>query len=216
MDHVFSDREDYSEVEDVYDAKNQGLDLALDCASQFAADQYRSYLDWFIDAKIPVSGPIVDLGCDIGICTCFYASVYPDAEVLGVDNHESSVRIATELAEKLQLRNVRFAKGDFIEPPIAALGGISAGLICSTLAVYENVTGNSEIDGQAYESLADMIRHTLRSGGTLVSVEPNQLESWFEAIGEYFNAVSRETIAFSDAIGRMAHVTAMVASAGSA
>jgi SAM-dependent methyltransferase len=208
---VFSDRVDYSEADDVYDVKNQTLGVALDCASQFTADQYRAYLDWFVDANISPSGPIIDLGCDIGICTCFYASQHPDLSVIGLDNHESSVRIAIELAEKLQLRNVRFVCGDFMEPPITELAEIKAGLICSTLTVYENVTGERDQDILAFSSLVDAIAARLKRGGILVSVEPTQLPTWFETIADHLRPEPSERLTFFDAMGQVAEVTAMTA-----
>lgn len=208
---VFSDRVDYSEVDDVYDVKNQTLGVALDCASQFTADQYRAYLDWFVDAEISPPGPIVDLGCDIGICTCFYATLFPDLPVIGVDNHDSSVRIATELAEKLQLCNVRFVCGDFMEPSIAELQGIKAGLICSTLTVYENVTGDHEEDLRSFASLVNTIASHLAQGGMMVSVEPKQLPTWFDTVASRLKPGPCEQVTFFDAMGRIAQVTAMTA-----
>jgi hypothetical protein len=208
---VFSDRVDYSEADDVYDVKNQTLGLALDCASQFTADQYRAYLDWLVDSEIAPTGPIIDFGCDIGICTCFYASQHPDLSVIGLDNHASSVRIATELAEKLQLRNVRFVCGDFMEPPITELAKMKAGLICSTLAVYENATGEHDRDTLDYSSLVDTIASHLKRGGMLVSVEPTQLQTWFDTIAAHLQPGPSERVTFSDAMGRIAEVTAMTA-----
>ena len=81
----------------LYEAKNASLDLSLDIASRFDGDFSRKYLKWFLGEGFGAPKSILDIGCESGLLTCFYASVYPDAEVLGIDRCMTAIARAEEL-----------------------------------------------------------------------------------------------------------------------
>ncbi|MDP4083250.1 MAG: class I SAM-dependent methyltransferase [Bacillota bacterium] len=111
LDDAFIAHNEGSE-DDLYDVKNQNLMLSLD-VSNFSADLYQKYLDWFITQPIHSPKKILDLGCDNGIATCFYALLFPDSEVIGMDINENGLNCAKELAKQLKLSNISFLNIDY-------------------------------------------------------------------------------------------------------
>jgi cyclopropane fatty-acyl-phospholipid synthase-like methyltransferase len=51
---------------------------------------------------------VLDLGCENGVLTCFYAILWPDEKVFGVKRSQAAVSAARELAKRLGLANVSF------------------------------------------------------------------------------------------------------------
>lgn len=70
----------------------------------------------------------LDLGCGMGFGLCLLAGLYPEGQFVGVDFNPDHVAHARTLADDLQLSNVRFLEGDFLElrQDPASLG-VSAG-----------------------------------------------------------------------------------------
>jgi SAM-dependent methyltransferase len=54
------------------------------------------------------SRSILDVGCGVGILTTFYARLYPDKTLVGIDRSPASIARAQEQAKALGLANVRF------------------------------------------------------------------------------------------------------------
>jgi SAM-dependent methyltransferase len=54
------------------------------------------------------SRSILDVGCGVGILTTFYARLYPDKTLVGIDRSPASIARAQEQAKALGLTNVRF------------------------------------------------------------------------------------------------------------
>jgi SAM-dependent methyltransferase len=52
---------------------------------------------------------VFDFGCGIGVLTIFYARLFPEKNFVGVDRSSASVAVAQERADRLGLRNLRFA-----------------------------------------------------------------------------------------------------------
>ena len=93
------------------------LDLATAIRSEYWGDRYEAFLSWFVTAGLPRPGRILDIGCDTGIQTCFFATFYPESQVTGVDQCEKSLQCARKLAERLGLTNVRFVQATLPELP---------------------------------------------------------------------------------------------------
>jgi cyclopropane fatty-acyl-phospholipid synthase-like methyltransferase len=51
---------------------------------------------------------VLDLGCNIGYLTTWYASLSADRSVIGVDWSERSIHEARKLAQRIEVRNVEF------------------------------------------------------------------------------------------------------------
>ncbi|HEV8328539.1 MAG TPA: class I SAM-dependent methyltransferase [Nitrospiraceae bacterium] len=58
--------------------------------------------------RIGESRSILDVGCGVGILTTFYARLYPDKTLVGIDRSSASIARAQEQAKSLGLANVRF------------------------------------------------------------------------------------------------------------
>jgi SAM-dependent methyltransferase len=83
---------------------------------------HASFLNWFARERLPSPKRLLDVGCDNGVLTCFYAKLFPDSEVVGIDLYESSIDRAKELAEKLSLNNVSFQVLNLNQAPDAFRG----------------------------------------------------------------------------------------------
>jgi len=58
--------------------------------------------------RLGESRSILDVGCGVGILTTFYARLYPDKTLVGIDRSPASLARAQEQAKALGLTNVRF------------------------------------------------------------------------------------------------------------
>lgn len=96
---------------DIYEIKNKNLELSIDFAS-YSQDLYKKYFEWFANVK-DAPRTILDIGCDNGIVTCFYAFLNPQAEIVGIDQSLYGIECAKKLAKKLELSNVKFIAGEF-------------------------------------------------------------------------------------------------------
>jgi SAM-dependent methyltransferase len=103
--------------ETVYELKNHSLKLGLDVMLGHSFHLYKNYLEWFL-REFPSLSParIIDLGCDNGLMTCFYAKTFPNADVVGIDRSARGIACARELAAKLNVPNVRFDVAHLDDP----------------------------------------------------------------------------------------------------
>ena len=109
------------EAVDVWTPKNATLELSLDVSLAFSGDLYAQQLDWCqhqLGAPRPMPARILDLGCENGLLTCFYASFWPESTVVGVDRSDAAVERARELAERFGLENLSFRSLDYLEDDI--------------------------------------------------------------------------------------------------
>lgn len=138
---AISAREEGQDV-DVYALKNKTLGLSVDVTAQYCQQMYAAFLSWFLRERFAEPTSLLDIGCDNGILTCFYATLYPRAAVVGVDRGELGIACARELAKRLELANVRFETGDLLEPA-GAFPDQAFDLIVST-AVFHEILGFPE------------------------------------------------------------------------
>lgn len=156
-------------VERLYRAKNANWDLSRDVTSQHAGRQYASYLSLFVMAKEPPAATrIVDIGCDNGIATCFYASQFPDAEVFGIDRCAEGIACAEHLARMLGLKNVAFIHGDAFASDLESRYAEACDLVAMTLSGYEAL-GDSRLTDA---TLAAFLHRLVSPTGTLIAMEP--------------------------------------------
>lgn len=175
-------REEGEEV-DVYPLKNATLALSIDVTFQYYNRLYQEFLDWFCRSQFSEPQSLLDVGCDNGMLTCFYASLYPRAEVVGIDKGEEGIRCARELANRLELVNARFEVCD-----LHTLGEIfpdrSFDLIVSTAVFHEvldfqdhswQVQWKADVaSGPQHSRFLKIVKGLLRllvEGGTFVSME---------------------------------------------
>lgn len=96
---------------------SKSLDLALAVRSQFCGNRYETFLSWLATVNLWEPKTVLDVGCDIGVLTCFYALLFPEATITGIDHCPEAIACATRLVERLQLRNVEFQQADMLDLP---------------------------------------------------------------------------------------------------
>jgi SAM-dependent methyltransferase len=168
------DEEDYAVlVERLYRAKNASWELSRDVTSQYAGRQYANYLSLFVAAKEPPTATrILDIGCDNGIATCFYALQFPDAEVIGIDRCPEGIVCAKHLARDLGLKNVVFIHGDAFESDLESRYAEACDLVAITLSGYEAL----EDSRLTTAMLASFLHRLVSPKGTLIAMEPAMTE----------------------------------------
>lgn len=166
------------EAVDIYTAKNSSLDLSLAIASQFCGDLYRKYLSWFARERYPSPSTILDIGCESGILTCFYAMMYPTAHVFGLDHCPAAIQCAAELALKLNLTNVSFENSDIrtcSERKVHAFDLVTATLVFREAVPFPDFEtpsfSNVMPAPDAPICPSDILVKLLRPGAVLISVE---------------------------------------------
>lgn len=186
---------------DFYKLKNQDLSIGIDLATTFNGELYRALMVWYVQEKLPDPRRVIDVGCDNGILTCFYAACHPDAEVVGLDICPESIACATELAKILDIPNV-----SFMQCSAGQIGdAFKAESIDQVIAtcVYENLVDvpDVHVSGSFYyhhrgqkppvpAKTADLLRKArsllVPADGVLLSVErfhcPYGLLSWARAL----------------------------------
>jgi tRNA G46 methylase TrmB len=99
---------DTASFKEFYALKNTNLQLSLSISGNVLRNFYRDYLSWWLPQEWQPLERLLDIGCDCGVLTCFYATHYPEAEILGIDKCVPAIDRARELADQLELKNVRF------------------------------------------------------------------------------------------------------------
>lgn len=97
---------------EIYRLKNRDLSLAkaVLCASYY--NSTLKILNWIEKHKYLFSDSVLDVGCDIGVITCFIASICPQSHVKGIVLDDGAVTLAEQIAQQLKLNNVSFEKLD--------------------------------------------------------------------------------------------------------
>lgn len=97
---------------DPYPLKNASAGLSVAIASQYFGNYYRELFQWLDSVSTPSIRSILDLGCENGIITCFLATVFPDAKIVGVDRSREAIAVGDQLKERLFRKNVSFVHSD--------------------------------------------------------------------------------------------------------
>lgn len=161
--------------EELVDYLNQSLQMSLLAASYYDRVFFRRVMEYLLAYDLFWEGDIFDIGCGNGILTCFLALRHPGSFVTGLELSSNAVSVAAQLAQKLQLDNVRFTASGFQKK------------MCDTLfscrTVHENVAWRAlreEADKAALSRKEQINRHgkyareisaLVRPKGHLVCVE---------------------------------------------
>ncbi len=149
---------------DVYILKNATLALSVAVTSQYCSQMYTEFLRWFLGRRFPAPHTVLDVGCDNGVLTCFYATAYPEAQVVGIDRCAEGIACARELARRLNLANVRFEIRDLLDLGVMFPDGCFDLIVSSTvfhevLEIPENVSEGEDAGSvQAVTGLAGLLR----------------------------------------------------------
>lgn len=98
----------------LYEVKNRTLPFSL-AVESWTMDFHKSLLNCINRQTRLKPKRMLEIGCDNGLLACWYATRYPDAEIIGIDQSESGIRCAKQLATQLGLSNVSFYQIGFME-----------------------------------------------------------------------------------------------------
>ena len=144
----------------------------------------------------PAATRILDIGCDNGLATCFYASQRPDAEVLGIDRCAEGIACAEHLASMLGLKNVTFIHGDAFASGLESRYAEGCDLVAMTLSGYEALTDPRLTN----ETLAAFLHRLVSSTGTLIAMEP-KMTGMLEEIDKQFAEQILVNLFYEDSSG---------------
>ena len=177
--------------------KNQSLEVGLDVAKSIV-DFYIKYCNWFASTVRSQPESILDIGCDNGILTCFYAYLFPKTEVIGIDRSEAGIHCAVELAKRLNLSNVKFKKVDFnnveeffgnkcfdIVTSVRSIHEIMGTIPVPIYWSLEDYLGNNQIMSD-YKYI-EIINNVLREDGEYISAERIENPA---AVGQWANLLA--------------------------
>jgi trans-aconitate methyltransferase len=157
-------------MEEQYALKNKSLDFSIEISSQYSSRFYAAFLMLVSRLSFePAPATILDIGCDNGILTSFYAEHFPNAKVLGIDRCKEAVAAAESLKQRLGLTNLSFAHADaFAQPPANDLSLHKWDLLFMSLAGYEELDRHRDTQ----QHVAARIYNLLSPSGTAVVVDP--------------------------------------------
>ena len=98
----------------LYDVKNSTLPFSL-AVESWTKSFHQSFLTWINRQNQLKPKRILEIGCDNGLLACWYATRFPDSEIVGIDQSSNGIRCAKELAKQLGLANVSFYRLDFMD-----------------------------------------------------------------------------------------------------
>ncbi|WP_423797992.1 methyltransferase domain-containing protein [Neobacillus sp. SAB-20_R2A] len=154
----------------IYDVKNQTLPFSLG-AESWTMSFHKSLLTWVSQQKELKPKRILEIGCDNGLSACWYAQLFPDTEIVGVDQSENGIQCARQLAKQLGLSNVSFYQIGFMEL-LDHFSKHSFDMIISVRSFHE-IMGPIFI--QNYWSLPDHLKE-----------KPTFGDSWYLQIVDFF------------------------------
>ena len=92
----------------LYLLKNEDIDAALKFTGDVDGDIIRHVCNWILSHKQCFGKTILEVGCDIGLISCFLAKTFPESKIIAIDRFSEGVAIAKQLAEELELNNIEF------------------------------------------------------------------------------------------------------------
>ena len=177
----------------LYNKKNTNFGFALTFTGGVDYNYLSNLFDWILKNEKYFGATILDVGCDIGIVSCFLGRLFPDKQIIAIDKFEKSIAIAQKLSEKLNVKNVVFKRTD-----VAKVDGVFD-TVFSSRTMHENV-GSTSLDMSrdlqqicdTHKELASAYSRELTRlvafGGFLVSCERCEIDpafaGWMLALNE--------------------------------
>jgi SAM-dependent methyltransferase len=130
---------------------------------------WREFASWLVNENLPSPSDVLDLGCENGVLTCLYATLWPDAKVIGLDRSAAAVVAARELANRLGLQNVFFEQSDarrFLEVNVGRFQVITA-----TLLMHEFLEGTHARKPFTWETEYTRMEDIALTGADLYAIE---------------------------------------------
>ncbi len=184
----------YLNEEYFYNLKNSDLKTSMAFSGALDGDIIRRACNYVADHRELFGRRILDVGCDCGIMSCFLALTFPDSEILSIDLSEAALDNARELANRLGLTNITFAKKDVRKllagdqyDTVFAMRGLISNL---TVSGQEDSAWELEESGnyfaRACSGYARALAEAVQPLGTLVTLEKIEkngfLLGWLKAL----------------------------------
>lgn len=174
-------RQDFGE--NIYDLKNVDLVTALTFNCNVDGDIIRKVCNWIYKHKDEFGNRILEVGCDIGILSCFIAQMFPDSHVTAVDRNASGIELAKQLAEKFNVKNITFLVQDINE----VAGVYDTVFSCRTMHENYSCQENPYLMLEEYAALfeqslnnyAASLSKALGKNGTLITIERTEKNPLF-------------------------------------
>jgi 2-polyprenyl-3-methyl-5-hydroxy-6-metoxy-1,4-benzoquinol methylase len=156
-------------VDTLYRLKNASLDFSVAITSQYFGRLYESYLAMVESLGLDRQAKsVLDVGCDNGILTSFYAKHFAKATVVGVDRCAEGLKCATDLSERLNQPRPSYLHADaFASAPHTDLTQHKWDIVFMTLCGYEQLDRQPE----THQAIAQQLFRYLSPGGTAVVME---------------------------------------------
>lgn len=154
---------------DPYELKNSSLDLSLHVGEHHASNVWREFASWLVNENLAPPSEVLDLGCENGVLTCLYATLWPEATIVGVERSAAAIEAARELGKRLGLRNVSFEHSDARRFLDANVGRFQ--IITATLVMHEFLAGTGGRKPFKWEDGYERIEDVTLSSVDLHSVE---------------------------------------------
>ena len=179
---------------DFYTLKNSTFELSFALSSAFDGNILRNACNWIYENKEEFGSTILEVGCDIGIMSCYLAETFPNAKIVSIDRCKEAIENAKKLAEKRNITNVEFLATD--------LESLSQNFdtVFSMRVMHENISADTKEDlvndlteqaniyREEVSDYARQLREHIADGGNLISIERigrNALFlGWIEALNE--------------------------------
>lgn len=139
---------------------------------------------------------VLDLACGDGLVTCFYAVLFPDADVVALDGCKLCLTTTRSIASRLGLKNLRIVEGDASQLSSIFSGQHFDVVISRSLVLHrllhpraDQPSGEGECSLPTMQEVARASRALLRPDrGLLLSTErwdrAGDLEYWASTVAE--------------------------------
>jgi len=159
-----------------YDIKNSNAAGSIALTGAIDGDILRQFCYWILDHKDCFGQSILEIGCDVGILSCFLARTFPDSSIVSIDRCASSIEIAKTLAKRFGLTNITFMACDVNDMTDLYDTVFSARTMHENFAVdYIDRLSFITTQGQVYEEAlvpyAEKMASLVKPDGHFVSIE---------------------------------------------
>jgi SAM-dependent methyltransferase len=109
------DKPEYSELSNLYEWKNSDEQRAIEFTTNAYLELHIEFVTKMMDALDVEPKRILDIGCDDGLLTCALAMLFPNSEIVGIEQHETSLNLARKFGLKINNTPTFMQKNLFID-----------------------------------------------------------------------------------------------------
>jgi len=176
-----------------YDLKNSNSAGSIALTGAIDGDIIRQFCVWISDHQECFGDSILEVGCDIGILSCYLAKLFPNSTILSVDRCESSIKTAQAIAEKFGLKNITFKVCDVNDiegkfDTVFSARTMHENFYIKGIDALSSISKQGELYKEALMTYASKLASLVSSEGALVSIErvkrDTVLYGWMLALNE--------------------------------